>query len=696
MPWIWVVVMAPLIVQRPVCARDVWWHLARGREVLSGSPTPSRDLLLLDTAAEPDWLGGVPLYLLWLAGGVLLLGVVPVLSAFGISAWFMRRSPAPQRGILVAVLLPLWLLLARPHLQPTSDLFDLLGMAAVWRLLQFMLRTPNHLVWMALLFCVWANTGAQPVWGLLLVGLHSGRTVPTMRMLVAAAAGGMLTPRGILTWRDALVLFAPGAFTDLGAWADPGWGGVLPDHRWGGAEVGLLALWVIAVAAGRPRTIDLNQVARWLVPLVAAGICRRHIPECGLWLLLDWLQPGFTRSQHSNDSATAIAPRPRYARWATAACGAAVLCITVADAGGWGLAPFSRLGWGMSHAVDIRLLDGLLQPEHGTGHVWAGDRRSAGAAAWTGQASLLDHPQRALLGGRWPLHAGFMADLAGAHRARYRRADGSWGGSYAQAREWEVDVLYVPMEMGAIHGSFRETAWRPVDLDSPVVPYVSGEDLRFAESIVAVLGQEQLVETGHWQPTADVYDGGDWRADWIELAGGGPDPDPAVRQAAFFRSRGLTIAALRSLLPVRKLSDGPQLRREFAACQSAAAHEEWVLFGQCSQFRKRAALAVWKENLDPPWRSPVAFTTDSGESATVDPWQPSIEAYLSGQVDEAVKLLPQSGPEREYAAGMLCLELGEVDRAREHFQECARSTEPDVIIQGAKYWLDQLTSSPSG
>lgn len=696
MPWIWLAVMVPLIVQRPVCAPDVWWHLARGREALSGSLSPSRDLLLLDAAAEPDWLGGVPFYLLWVAGGVLLLGFVPVLSAFGISAWFLRRSPAQQRGILLAVLLPLWLLLARPHLQPTPELFDLLGMAAVGQLLHVALRSPRDSVAMALLFCAWANLGAQPVWGLLLLGLASGSAGQRSRLLVAAAAGGMLTPRGILTWRDALVLFAPGAFGDLGEWADPGWGGVLTDHRWGGVEFGLLALWAIAVTSGPRRSLDASQVARWLVPLVAAGISRRHIPECGLWLLLDWLQPGFTRSQDSNASAAAIAPRRRYARWATAACGAAVLCIAVADAGGWGLAPFSRLGWGIAHTIDIRLLDGLPQPEHGTLRGWAGDPRSAGAAAWIGRASLLDHPQRALLGGRWHLQAGFMADLAGAHRAKYRRADGSWGGWYAQAREWEVDVLYVPMEQGALHGSFRETAWRPVDLDSPVVPYVSGEDLRFAESIVAVLGQEQLVETGAWQPTADVYDGGDWRTDWIELAGGGPNPDPAVRQAAYFRSRGLTIAALRALLPVRELSDGPLLRREFAACQSAAAHEEWVLFGQCSQFRERAALAVWKDDLDPPWRSPVAFTTESGESTTVDPWQPSIEAYLSGQVDEAVKLLPQSGPEREYAAGMLWLELGEVDRAREHFQECAQSTEPDVIIQGAKYWLDQLTSSPSG
>ncbi|MCH8830638.1 MAG: hypothetical protein IID45_13760, partial [Planctomycetes bacterium] len=56
--------LAALLFLQPIASADLWWQLSRGRAVIAGSFTPSRDLLAADTAAEADWLGGVAFYLI--------------------------------------------------------------------------------------------------------------------------------------------------------------------------------------------------------------------------------------------------------------------------------------------------------------------------------------------------------------------------------------------------------------------------------------------------------------------------------------------------------------------------------------------------------------------------------------------------------------------------------------------------------
>src|SRR5690606_27537675 len=128
--WGWLVGMAGLLVQRPVDHPDLWWHLARGREVCAGSVSPSRTLLVLDEAGEADWLGGVPFYLGWEWGGVPALAVTPLCAAVTV-IWLARHSLT--RTLARALLgLPLIVWTMRAGLQPIPPIFDLAGMAATW------------------------------------------------------------------------------------------------------------------------------------------------------------------------------------------------------------------------------------------------------------------------------------------------------------------------------------------------------------------------------------------------------------------------------------------------------------------------------------------------------------------------------------------------------------------------------------
>src|SRR5690606_13479479 len=113
-----------------------------------------------------------------------------------------------------------------------------------------------------------------------------------------------------------------------------------------------------------------------------------------------------------------------------------------------------------------------------------------GVVAWV-DANIrpVDHPERALLGGRWQLHANLIYDFVGEHRARYRRDDGSWGGFVEQLAQWDVDLLFLPAEDRLLHAAFLGTLYQPADLDSPTVPYVPGDRPEFGPVILEVMRQ---------------------------------------------------------------------------------------------------------------------------------------------------------------------------------------------------------------
>jgi hypothetical protein len=728
-PKVWCAALIVLLIQRPLSSPDLWWHLARGREVTSGTLFPAHALLTLDLSNEADWCGGVPFYLAWTLGGIDTLAAFPLLAAALLVGYAACQIPSDRRRWPAIIGLPLLLWTIRDGLEPGPQLFDLIGMLALWRVVNSDLSARNRLAAVFLTFALWANLGPRPIWGLLLLLLaawtpatqsppasHAAskrdRNDPTrgtaprrliLPLLLAALLGGMVTPRGLLTWRDSIILFAPTSFANLAAYGEPAWYGCFQRVPWTSAELAFLLLWLTwtghhllrrsskfppggdiqPLAASRP---SLLQSARCAVPLLAALLCKANLPACGLWILLDLL-----RADASPLPRLAHAHRHPWRRMIAPFAASAVTLLVIVDAAGYGLPPYRRLGWGISQELNPQLLDTqLLSVREAPTVGWSPDARSVGIVAWLdGDVTPADHPQRALLGGRTALHAALIEDLLGSHRARYRRDDGTWGGWVRQLADWNVEQLFVPAEQLPLNHALLRTPWKPADLDSPTIPYVSGHNLDFSQFILEAMQQQGFVEAGPWQPTLEIYAAAGWRSDLVAQLGGGPDPAPAILQSQLFRSLDLPLAALRALLPVRQQTQRPQLRREFRACQDDLVYQEWSRFGEASQFRRRIASTLNRDRAPaecPTWVTLIA----RDEADAAEAWTRCIELYLQGRLTEAIHELPQETSQQQYAAAMLWLELGDSNRAIELLDRLLSTSQDQSLLIAAKYWRKEL------
>lgn len=720
-------VVALLLVLRPIEAPDLWWHLARGREAASGQLAPSRHLLLLDGANEAAWLSGVPCYLWWSLGGIYALSAVPVLATAVLAGFVLWRLPKPVFPFYLLMLTPLFLWTIRDGLQPVPELWDLVGMILLWRILRANWTASSRLIAITLLFVLWGNFGPRPVWGLLFLICFASSESLTLKMLAAAVVGGMLTPRAAYTWLDAARLLAPSVFVPIGPFSDVAWRNLFMDQPRDASQLAFAVLWCALVIPAALRKPEFLQWVRWMVPLLAALLCRANLPLCGLWLLLDTLQslpaehpapihPAKPSQANRRKPLHVPAPamvqaienvpssgpgglvnmrwgRPLRILWSLLLLG----CVLM-DAAGSGLPPYTRLGAGISAQLDPRLLNfGLFDnlPEPVT--AWAADGRSAGILAfWEPKIRLLDHPQRALLGGRWPRHAGLIYDLQSNRGPRYRRDNGDWGGWMHTLTEWPARLLALPQEEVQFHRAKIDYPWLPADLDSPLVPYFTVSDLLFSPLLQVVQHERSFAEYGHWQPTLEIFDGQGWRCDLIEQLGLGPDPAPALRQSAFFRALNNPLAALRVLLPVRRRTAGSRLLAEFAACQNVAATQEWEGFGEASEFRQR----VWRaletalgRSAAVPWAVPLAPQDPAAQAA----WDHCLSAYLRGDLDGSIRSLDahaSEDPQRLYACGMLYLEKGEPGLALARFERLLTLSAEGPLAMIARKWKSLLSSSP--
>ncbi|APZ94391.1 hypothetical protein [Fuerstiella marisgermanici] len=719
----WAVLATVLIVQRPLTSTNLWWHLSRGREVASGSWTPSQVLLTLDHSCEADWLSGVPFYFGWTLGGVHFLAMVP-LAACAVMLVLLKGSLSHCRNLFTAAMfLPLFLWSARGDLQPVPAVFDLVFLVFLWLLSSRWKSKRTFVTLIFLTFVPWSNLGPRPIVGLLWLMCCDWRRVtdppagplavasdsaPTasashqtrrwvIQIFAAAVVGGSLTPRGLFTWSDACVLLSPTSFVSVGEYSETSWPGLFSNQPWTAAEWAFVLLWTLwagnrFLCRQQPpeasdvdrRPLALRRYVGCCVPLVLVILSRSNLAICGLWICLDAL------------SATARGPKESL-NWRFSgkpillpAAFVVALAAMIVDANGRALASYGRLGWGISQELDPRLLDISLRPDKDEPVIgWAADGRSTGIAAWRyPEMQLCDHPQRALLGGRVREHSMLIEDLQGDHRARYRRDDGTWGGWVQRLADWKVQLMLVPVEMQQLNRDLQKITWRPLDLDSPTVPYVSTDDLRYSDAILATMQQEWFVESGPWQPTAEIYSGQDWRFDIIGEIGGTPDPIPAIRQAQRFRATGIPVAALRALLPIRHHNHHPALIDEFRKCQLALADQEWTTFGRTTLFRR---LIAERLNLKPQIPNGIdGETTEDATAPSTDVWDKCIKRYIAGELTEAIHVLQGGTPQEYFAAAMLWLELGETSQALAALQPLLSDQRDLNLAIAAKFWSEQM------
>lgn len=712
-----------LITLRPVNTANIWWDLSRGREVLSGSIAPSSALLSLDAHYEADWLSGLPFYFLWLIGGVLMLAAVPVVAAIVLGQYSQRKFSRQDNSLNLLFFLPLLLWSARDGLQPTSQLFDIAGMLVLVEIVRSKISQRAKGICIFLTFLVWANIGPSPIWGLILLTLFSelagdaGRVETNLkrispqtpsstfrpralRWLLLACLGGMLTPRGILTWRDSLILFSPQSFSNIELFKEQLWQGAWLQSSWSISEWAFLILWCgwgfLKILSLR-KNIAQNEAGKlrfsmnsWqsvlivLFPLLAATLSQKNIPLSGIWILIDLIHHPIEMNSVRNQE-------PKWIGKINLGVASLIVIAGVADAAGYGIDSHRRLGWGIARELDSRLFDGrLVYSSDQQINAWAPDGRSVGIVTWLdGNVQMVDHPQRALLGNRIESSTMLVKDLKGAHRAQYRRDNGSWGGWVRQLSDWEVSMIVIPFQMESVISELMRSPWQQVDLDSPGVPFISTNEPDYASYILEVGQQQGFVEFGPWRPTLDIYDGLGWRYDICELAGARTDPAPAIIQSKIFRAMNIPMTSLRALLPVRRGKLHGPLLDEFLACQVELAYQEWSSYGEASLFRRNIINTL----SDSPGTRELPWMKLNTEEASLNSTARDrcIAYYLSGEISQAINALSGDSSSECFSRAMLQLELGETEPVLKELEQILQNKENDSLSIAATFWKQQVS-----
>jgi len=679
----WLLMVVALLLMRLVDTPDMWWTLARGRQVFSGSLTPSSDLLTLDSGREADWLSGAPFYALWSLFGHHSIAALPLIAG-GILVWRYVKSPTIDADDYVRILIiPLLIIPLRAGLTADPMLWDLAFLMCLGKALSQEEGQSTSSIAVFVTFLIWGNFGPRPLWGLLLVLAMFPTTKSSSKLFLAAILGGMINPRGSFAWWDSLAYFSPFLFLEPAQVYDPNWYGMFSQSQVELPSLVFLSAWAIWVATELGGSFSFQKIFVWVVPLNACLISISNLPLAAAWIL--------TSKSHILSPHNKVSLRGNALLMRGMIC--TVSCLVLVETLGWSGTTSGRLAWGINSINDVRLLNvDQLSRRDTPYHGWTIDRRSAGMIAWQDElVDATDHPQRALLGGRWSNHAQVMTDLLTSHRAKYQLENGSWGGWVNQLAQWDVDLLFIPADFMEMHTALLETPWKPFDLDSPVVPYVNADDVTQAAIVVESLRQQGFVESGAWQPTLAMLDSQGWRFDPCAAIGFGPKPDSAIRQSQLFRSLDLPMASLRVLLPVRQATKTKELQTEFQACQTALAYQEWVTFGATSEIRRAIVMNsdrfVESEINSEFWQS----QQHSGTEGFIQQTDLFLNLYEQGNLEDAIRQLTQDSPQSHYVRAMLWLELGDSQHAQEEFQIVANHATEQGLHYAAQFWIEQLS-----
>ncbi len=726
--------MALLVGIQPISDAGLWWEMSRGRAVLQGEMAPSRHLLALDTGAEADWLGGTLPFTLYQFFGATALMVARVLAVLGFVYalnWRAGRSSGSARALLLAAALAV----CKAAFDPGAKLFDLclICLIGCWGPRMVEPGAARHgALSLAVIFCVFANLSPHVVVGvivLLLILLAGWETHSRLTFRFAAAAmsaaviGGCLTPRGVFTWWDSLRLTFPWLVTQSWVLQESPW---KPLHltSWGAAEWVFL-LWSSLFLLVAIRDRSPTAVATWAGVQLLAWPCGANLALAGAWLACatasamrrqgcraieggaDRPGPasmhaaggaGQRRAKFDPPAGGGSVPQPpasrfwprrgaseRNLRWA--AHGLTLLLIL------FGL-ELGNLGWGIDEQLDERIcrlaLAELAPSNNPGGTAFCDDLRSAGMLTWIAPANVKaqDVPSRALLGSRLAEQTLIQGELRSQHRASYWRDDGSRGGWWLTLTERETELLLLSARDTRLIRALEPTIWKPLALDSHVLPYARAGDARYAETMIRVLWQRDFVDVGDWTYTPPQSTGSHFDRDWWGLRSNVDHPDRARQQAAVFRAMRLHHAALKVLAPSMRRWPESGLRHEFARCQAELAHLEKLVAGAPSVFRL-LALQVGEHPSEPSLPIfaglPVGEMLDDARGLG-----PVATAYAEGHVEGALNRLSEPGPQHAYTAANLLVELGRPAAAAARLDDLIRGEAPVGVVRLAEHLRDKI------
>ena len=678
----------------PISNDDFWWQLSRGRAVLKGATSPSGQLLAGDRLAEADWLGGVPFYLLYQVGGFSALMLSKLAISIGLAIWCCRQtealSPVARQLSTIAIVL-----VASVACEPSPILWDIWGLilsSALVQRLDSSGRPWFTRLQLGLLACTWANLAPGCVLILLplvTAALHEPVTNAKSDSrrwprglwweFVFVLAGLCLTPRGLFTISDSVRQLVPLIVASPAILNDSPW---LP--LWLGPVDGVAIGWLIlslmvVVSVVRRKPI---RYGNWVLVALVISLgtwFRPNAPVLAIWLV-QWL----ANSANCVSSTNLASPR-KLVQWSIA--GASLL---LAAASCLGLSPLmpSRLGWGLGRQLEHRLFAESLQPAvagrasrndpNESAHCM--DIRSAGMLAWQGAgqdwrpsvgrfggvgrpAPNTGHPrpylvlQRALVNGQLREEVLLNLELQTGWLKQHRRSDGTDGGWWLTLRGRQAGVLVTSADNVRLIESLQPTIWKPLTIDSPVIPFALAGDPRYQPRILEVASQLDFVDRGSWTYQPESASGSDILFDLTGWLTGWADPDSILRQSSVLRAMNQPLAAMRVLHPLLPIS--PVFRKargELIACQLELARREFLTCGEIGEFRRQVLARL---GAVPSFAA--ATQTPMSEPPAIPPQ--AIDLYLSGKPHAAAEILQKQSPAALSARAMLEWEAGRLDEA---------------------------------
>ena len=533
----------------PIAGSGFWWDLARGRAVFDGSTAPARDLLTRGVQREADWLAGVPAYVVYQCAGLTGLAATKAVLV-ALLLWLLVRSGGlNHRDAATCV--------AGPGVVGALDAFDsvsrsveLLALVYVMNLADPDTGRPFRRTCATLVavMAVWANVGQLSVIG---VGAILSR-LSTRRewILTGIAAGSVcLTPAGPAAIWDSIRLLIP-RLAESASTLDATRFQSTVVAPWDTQVAAYACVCLISVAVLFCKERHHRACAIACLVIGIGWMARSNVAVCSVFLTLQTLNCVSRGAMNGDTRERNQAGRSSHTRLPTAAGLVALIAFCAATAG-----PFNgncSLGFGLSPRLDIRLFESSLQSSQLRGSSFCIETRATGMLAWA-RANTPSLPQpddiddRALLGGR--LHERFLLrkDLEEGLRNPQRREDGSLAGWWVPLQQRDTSLLIVPSDNTTLIRSLEPTWWKPLSLDSPLIPFGRAGDAGCARQLVRVLQERDFVEYGNWSYSPDAAWESRQHLDlWSILVRHGRW-NAALRQARVFHAMQLHAAATRVL-----------------------------------------------------------------------------------------------------------------------------------------------------
>lgn len=673
-----------MVALRPIVNDDFWWTLSHGRAVVDGHLSPNRFLLAGDTLAEAPWLQGTPFFMLYLFGGVLSLMALKIAVLAGVAARSWQHGTSLPEGIRLAVTASL-VVAVQSACGPTVSLWDALGLMITLRWTRAVASESLawEVVWWSGLSCVWSNFGALSILVCLPLATEAlgqsrhHNTIATQRrrwliLLGAAWLGSSLTPRGPFTAWDSLRQLAPWLVESRYILDQSPW-----TTLWNSPLEGVAVGWAILTLAVLVAMLRSRSTSRgeWVLMMVVQCVGVWSAPSAVI--LSVWLADRVVEfAKHDARTLPVLLQRAaplKHTVLSKGFCVAARLtCLCVGGMAALGVELFSesRCGWGLSRQLEDREFSAALGPTSRTGTVHCADILSAGMLTWTELPNLRPYlvPRRALLCGTLRDEVLLSHELETGWQQRHIRSDATAGGWWLTLQSRRTVLIATSARRTPLIRGLEATLWKPMSLDSPVIPFALAGDPEFTPGIVRVLPQRELVDRGTWTYQGEPAEGNDRLLDIVGWITGWPDSTAILRLSRVLRAMNLPQAAMRVLTPslsspnVSAIAFDRSLHHELLACQIALADRRQLICGEVDEFRQTVLDRLVSRSQQPlppiPSGAKSVSSLPRPTAATESRWTAAVEQYLRGNARGAAELLVADDPAMMSARASLLWEAG--------------------------------------